>query len=166
MPKKTKLKPINFEKTVMAKVRSNKIAMKPKWYFISGSVLVATGLICLSVMSIFLTNLILFLMRRHGPMAQWRFEQILTSLPVWIPLLAIFGTVSGILVLKKYDFSYKKNFMLIIIGFVLSIIMAAFIIDYLGLNDLWSQRGPMKRFYQQIENNNTLPRRFGRTTKF
>jgi len=162
MPKTTKVTPINFEKTIMAKVRSNKIAMKPKWYFISGSVLMASGLISLSVVSVFLTNLTLFLMRRHKPMTQWRFEQILTSLPVWIPLLAIFGTVSGILLLKKYDFSYKKNFMLIIIGFVLSIVIAGFIIDYLGFNDIWSQQGPMRRFYQQIENNNAFPRRFGR----
>lgn len=71
--------------------------------------------------------------------------------PLWIPLLAIISIILGIWMLKKYDFSYKKNFWLIIIGFIISIILTAFALDYLGFNDAWSRKGPMRRFYQQLE---------------
>lgn len=135
----------------MAKVKSRQITMKPRWYFAAGSILMIAGLTALSVGAIFLTNLTLFTLRRHGPMASWRLEMMLQSFPWWIPLLAIMGIALGIWMLKKYDFSYKRNFILIVLGFIVSILIAAFIIDSLGLNDIWSKKGPMKRLYQQVE---------------
>lgn len=142
----------------MAKVKSNEISIKPRWYFVAGSLLTIAGLVGFSLGAVFLTNLTLFLLRRHGPMGQWRLEIMLNSFPWWIPVLAIAGLVLGVRLLKKYDFSYKKNFWLIIGGFIVSIILAAFLLDYLGLNDSWSRQGPMRRFYQQIEGQG---RRFG-----
>ena len=144
-------KKVNFEKEVMSKIISGKIAMRPKWYFVLGSVFSIVGLAALSIMSVFSVNIILFLLRRHGPMAQWRLEVMLESFPLWIPLLAIAGIGMGVWLLRKYDFSYKKNFPVIVIGFVISIIIVGFIIDRLGLNDLWSRGGMMRKFYQGIE---------------
>jgi len=147
-----KEKKINFEKKVMSKVTSGNITIRPKWYFIIGSIFSITSLIGLSIGSIFLINIILFLLRKNRMMGQWRLEVMINIFPWWIPILAIFGIVLGIWMLKKYDFSYKKNFFLIIISFVVSIIIAGFIIDNLGLNEIWSRRNVMRRFYQQIEN--------------
>jgi len=138
----------------MAKVKSNEISMKPHWYFALGSFLIVAGLVSFSIGAVFLTNLTLFLLRRHGPMGQWRLQQLLTSFPLWVPVLAILGIAIGIWLLRKYDFSYKKNFWFIVLGFILSVILAAFIIDRLGLNDIWSRQGPMRRFYQQVEGQN------------
>lgn len=135
----------------MAKVKSNEISIKPRWYFIVGSILAVAGLAGFSIGAVFLTNLTLFLLRKHGPMGQWRLQQLVTSFPLWIPILAIVSIALGIWMLRKYDFSYKKNFWLIILGFILSVILAAFAIDILGLNDTWSHQGPMRRFYQQVE---------------
>ena len=89
-------------------------------------------------------------------MAQWRLQQLLTSFPLWVPILAIVGIVLGIVMLRKYDFSYKKNFWYIVLGFILSVILAAFLIDQLGLNDIWSRQGPMRRFYQQVEGRGSI----------
>jgi len=159
MSKTAKVTPVDFEKTIMAKVKSNEISMKPRWYFVLGSLLMMVGLVGFSIGAVFLTNLTLFLLRGHGPMGQWRFQQLLTSFPLWVPILAVVGMVFGVVMLKKYDFSYKKNFWLIILGFILSVVLAAFVIDKLGLNDVWSRQGPMRRFYQQIEGqNSTAPR--------
>lgn len=149
---KTLKTPLNdFEKTIMAKVKSNEISMKPRWYFVVGSTLAFAGLVGLSIGAVFLTNITLFLLRGHGPMGQWRLQQLLTSFPLWVPMLAVLGIVLGIWMLRKYDFSYKKNFRLIVLTFIFSVIIAAFVIDQLGLNDRWSRQGPMRRFYQQIE---------------
>lgn len=146
----------------MAKVKSKEILMKPRWYFVLGSILTLIGLVGFSIGAVFLVNVTLFLLRRHGPMGQWRLQLMLSSFPWWIPVLAIVGVIVGIWLLKKYDFSYRKNFPLIIAGFILSIVLAAFILDYVGLNDLWSRQGPMRRFYQQIEGETpAIPRRPG-----
>jgi len=136
----------------MEKVKTNEIMMRPKWHFILGSFLMVIGLISFSVVAIFLANLTFFLMKQHGPMGEWRLQLMLQSFPLWIPLLAIVSIIPGAWMLKKYDFSYKKNFVLIVCGFVFSIILAAAILDYSGLDNLWFKQGPMKRFYQQIEN--------------
>ena len=149
---------VDLEKEVMSKVTSGQIAMKPKWYFILGSVFSIFGIAALSVVSVFLINIMMFLLRRHGPMGQWRIETMLESFPLWIPALAILGVVIGIWFLKKYDFSYKKNFVVIIVGFILSMIVAAILIDRLGLNDIWARRGMMRKFYQRIESQeNVIP---------
>ena len=159
MSKKLKTPVVDLEKTIMSKVQSNEIAMKPRSFFVVGSLLAILGLAGLSIGAVFLTNLTLFSLRRHGPMAQWRLQQLLTSFPLWIPILAILGIVLGIWMLRAYDFSYKKNFWLVVLGFVLSVLLAAFMIDQLGLNDMWSRRGPMRQFYQQLEKPNlNIPR--------
>ena len=163
MSKIPKIISVDFEKNIMAKVKSNEISIKPRWYFMLGSFLMLAGLVGLSIGAVFLTNLTFFLLRQHGPMGQWRLQQIYSSFPIWVPLLAVVGIVLGICLLKKYDFSYKTNFSLIVIGFIISIALTAVILDYSGLNDLWSRQGPMRRFYQQVEGqNSTLPRGQGK----
>lgn len=143
---------------VMAKIRSGQVKMKPKWLFIAGSVLSLAGLIGLSVSAVFLINIVFFLLRKHGP-GYWRLELMLNSLPFWVPVAAIICLVGGIWLLKKYDFSYKKNFTLIIFGFIFSIIIAAWVVDAIGLNERLLKGGRMRRFYQQLEKQEeTLPR--------
>lgn len=152
MSKKT----ISLEKNIMAKVKSGQIIMKPRWYFVMGSLLMIAGLISFSIGAIFLTNLSFFLLRQHGPMEDFRLQLMLDNFSWWIPPLAIIGILGGVWLLKKYDFSYKKNFGLIVVGFVLSILAAAFIIDYSGLNDFWSHQGPMRGFYQKLKNQDSV----------
>lgn len=139
----------------MSKVISGKIAMKPKWYFVMGSTLIFIGTIAAAVVAAFLINLTIFLFKKQGP-GYGKLTMMFENFPFWIPALAILGIGVGIFSLRKYDFSYKKNFLAIIIGFIASIIIAGFVIDALGLNNVWSKRGLMKGFYQQIENRNVV----------
>lgn len=141
---------INFEKEVMSRVSTGKITMKPKWYFAVGSALMIIGTVAASVGAAFLINLTIFLIKKQGP-GYGKLTMMFESFPFWIPILAILGMGAGILLLRKYDFSYKKNFFAVTIGFIASVIVAGLIIDSLGLNNAWSKRGLMKGFYQQIE---------------
>lgn len=152
----------NIEDLVMDKVRSAEVRMKPKWYFVLGSVLAIVSLTALTIAAVFATNLSIFLLRQHGPMGQWRLEQMLNSLPWWIPILAILSAALSAWLLKRFDFSYRQNFPLILLGFIISIILAAFILDQSGLNDTWSRRGPMRRFYQQLNQTEQMPLYSGR----
>lgn len=141
----------DLERGVMEQIASGRVKMKPRWYFVVGSALFLSGLIGLSTGAIFLVNLTLFLLRRHGPMGQWRLEMMISSFPLWVPAIAVVCVLSGIFILKRYDFSYKYNFLLIGIAFLVSVVASAILIDSFGINENWSRRGPMRRFYQQFE---------------
>ncbi|MBW6441947.1 hypothetical protein K0B04_03550 [Patescibacteria group bacterium] len=130
----------------MDKILSGEIKMKPKWYFVLGSILSFIGLTGSIVAAIFFTNLTLFLIRKRGP-GTGRIITMLDAFPIWIPIIAVGFFVLGIWLLKKYDFSYRKNFLIIILTLFTAIFISAQIINLLGLNDIWSQRGPMRRLY-------------------
>jgi hypothetical protein len=149
MSKKNK---INIQSNIISQIKKGKIKMKSKWYFITGSILMFLSLIGLSMGVIFLINLNIFFVRKNSPFASLKIQTILSIFPWWIPLLAILGVILAIWLLKKYDFSYKKNSYLIIIAFVISIFMGGFLLDKLKLNEYLS-RGRMKRIYQRIELN-------------
>lgn len=150
MSKKMKPK-VTIAETVMDKVKTGQITMKPKWCFVLGSIFMGLGVLGLSIVAIFLFNLSFFLLRQHGPMGEWRLQAMLESFPWWIPILGIVGSVIGVRLLKKYDFSYKQNFSLIVVGFIGILILAAFIINATGINDTWSRKGPMRGLYQRYQ---------------
>lgn len=142
-----------IENKVMKKISSGEVVMKPKWYFVVGSFFTFIGLITSFITTSFLINLIIFLIKKQGP-GYGRLLIMLSSFPIWIPILSILGIGIGLMMLKKYDFSYKKNFLIIAILFIASAIISAFIIEKTGSNNIWAKRGPMKKLYQQIEKGN------------
>ena len=127
----------------MKKIHQEKITMKPKIYFLIGSVLTFAGLVSSIISSIFLFSLLRFSLRARGPMAEIRLEAVLESFSWWGVVLAIVSVGLGIWLLKRYDFAYKINLWLIIVGFILAIIVAGILLDLTGLNDILFARGPM-----------------------
>ncbi|MFA6094673.1 MAG: hypothetical protein WC757_02190 [Candidatus Paceibacterota bacterium] len=145
----------NITEGVMDQIHNNKIKMRPRIYFILGSVLTFVGLVSSVIVSIFLVGLMRFSFRSHGPMGSFRLDQMLSNFPWWAPVLAVIGLVAGLWLLRRYDFSFKINFKLIIIGLVLAVIAGGFIIDAVGLNNVLIRRGPMKGIMRQyIQDNN------------
>jgi hypothetical protein len=146
----------NITDNIMDQIHKEKIKMRPKAYFILGSIITFMGLVFSIVTSVFLFGLIRFTLRAHGPMASYRFDKILSSFPLWAPALAIVGLVVGVWLLRKYDFSFKLNFKLIVAGFILAVIAGGWIIDIIGLNDALSRRGPMKGMMRQYIQDNDI----------
>ena len=145
----------NITDNIMDQIHEEKIKMRPKAYFILGSVLTFVGLVSSVVVSVFLVGLIRFSLRAHGPMASYRLDQILSSFPWWAPVLAIVGLIAGIRLLRRFDFSFKVNFKVVIIGFILAVIVGGWIIDSVGLSDALIRRGPMQGMMRQyIQDNN------------
>lgn len=142
---------LNLEETVMGKIMNGEVSMKPRWYFILGSSLTGIGLVGLSIGAIFLTNLTFFLLRQHGRMGSLRLQIMIETFPWWIPALAVLSAGTGIFFLKKFDFSYKKNFSVIVTAFIAAIVLAAGIIAFTGINDTWLGQGRMQRLYQPIQ---------------
>ena len=147
----------NITENVMNQINQGKAKMKPKIYFVIGSILTFVGLISSIIVSIFFVGLIRFSFRSHGPMGQYKFDQMISNFPWWIAILAILSLIVGIWIIKKYDFSYKKNPLFIVIGFVLMVLAAGWLIDTTGLNDILLHRGPMKGMMRGYLQNITPP---------
>lgn len=142
--------------SVMDKIHHGKIKMRPKVYFVIGSTLAFIGLVASIFTSVFLFGLFRFSIRSHGPMGEYRWEQLLSSFPWWALLVAIFGLVLGIWFLRRYDFSYKIDFKIVVVGFIFAIIVAGWVFDMTGLNDIFYRQGPMKGMMRQYMQDNTL----------
>ena len=147
----------------MDKIHHGKIKMRPKVYFIAGSLLAFLGLVASMLVSVFLVGLMRFSLRTHGPMGEYRLDQILSSFPWWAVVVAILGLIIGIWLLRRYDFSYKINFKVVVISFVVAIIVAGWVIDATGLNDILFRQGPKQGIMRQyLQENNVLKQGSGR----
>ena len=149
-------KQIKIKENVMEQIRENKVSIRPKSYFVLGSVFTFIGLVASVVTSVFLISIIGFLLREHGPMGDVRLSLILSSFPLWLPILAAVTLVFGIWNLLKYDFSYKTNYVFIIIGFIAAIIIAGWAIDKTGFDNLWLNQGPMRGMMRQYLNDSNF----------
>jgi hypothetical protein len=153
-------KQITITGEVMEEIHGQHIRMRPKIYYFIGSLLALGSLVFSVVSSVFLVSLTRFALRAHGPMGPLRLEQLLSSFPWWAPVLAIIGLIAGIWIMRKYDFSYKYNFPMLIVGFILAVIIAGWTIDYLNLDNIWFRQGPMRGIMRQyIQNNGLQPER-------
>lgn len=143
---------------VMDRIHHDKIRMRPRVYFIVGSLLTFIGLVLSILTSVFLIGLIRFSLRAHGPMGEYRLEELLSHFSWWGPICALSGLVIGIWLLRRYDFSYKLNFKVMTIVFVAAIIVAGWVLDMTGLNDVLLKRGSAQGMMRQyLEENNTQP---------
>lgn len=139
----------NLSDDVMSKIRDGRVKMRPRVYFVAGSVLTFFGVVASAVSAAFLFSVIQFALRPHGPMGSYRLEQMMASFPWWALGLALLSLGIGIGILRRYEFSYKKNFLLVGIGFVLAVFSAGWIIDRAGFDDAWFTRGPMRGMMRQ-----------------
>lgn len=136
---------------VMLEIKEKHILMRPRWYFVLGSLLSWLGLVISMILSVYVLSLYHFAFRARSPMAQYKVGMILSDFPLWLPITGLVSIIAGVYLLRKYDFSYKKNFIVIILGFIASIVVASMLVDWIGLNDIWAKRGPMRNFYRQQE---------------
>lgn len=133
----------NISTDVINQIRNGQIKMRPKIYFILGSIFIMIGLIASVISSVFLISLTSFLLRSHGPMGEYRLQELLNSFSWWILVFMVVSIVAGVIFLRKYNFSYKYHFTFVIIGFVLSIFIAGIIINISGMDKAWLSRGPI-----------------------
>lgn len=142
---------MNIVENVMSAIVKGKAKMKPRWYFVAGLFAIVSGLVGIAILSIFLVSVVSFSLRTHGPMGAIRYEQLLASFPWWAVIVAAIGIGFGIKLLKQYDFSYKKNFPILIGSIILAILVAGWLVDVTGLDSIWMKRGPMKEFYRKYD---------------
>ena len=147
----------NIEKNIMSQIHQGKIKMRPKIYFIAGSILTFIGFVSTIIVSTFTVGLVKFSLRAHGPMSQYKLDQILSNFPWWIFVIGILSLIIGIWIIHRYNFLYKVKPWIVIIVFIFSILVAGWIIDETGINVKLFRQGPMKGFMHNYIQKNTIP---------
>jgi uncharacterized membrane protein len=139
---------------VMEKIRGGRLNMRPRALFILGSVMGIIGLVAAVISSIFMFGVIGFTLRTHGPMGSYRLAQILSEFPWWALALAAIGITIGVVLLRRYDFSYKLNFKALVAVLIIAIAAAGWLMDLTGLNEVFMRPGPMQGLMrgQNIQN--------------
>lgn len=121
---------------VMREIKNRHISMRPRFFFVAGSFLLVGGLTFAFILAIFLVHLILFRLRVDAPFEFLRFgppgiPPFFVMFPWRFLLIAGFAVAFGIYLLKKCEFSYKYNFVLIVGITIIAIILTGVIVDYL-----------------------------------
>lgn len=139
--KNTELKQnTNITDDVMSAIDHQNIRMRPRAYFIVSSVLLGLSVVVFTFGATFLVNVAAFRLRTHDPLGYlWFGAHGITPFLATLPWLPIFGSlvlaVSGIWLLRKYEISYKHNYLLISTAAFLAVFTVGFTIDYLGVNE-------------------------------
>lgn len=127
----------------MTQIHEGKLKMRPKVYFILGSILTFAGLVASITTSVFAVGLIMFILRSNGILSH-KLDRLVSIFPWWVLVIAVLGLVLGIILIRKYDFSYKIDLKKAIILTVLAIIISGWLVDTLGFNDLLARKGLMR----------------------
>ena len=136
------LKDISMD--VMQKIESGQVKMRPRWYFVVGSVLALGGLVLSFVSSAFFFSILHLSLREGGRGMQWKLTTLQEMFHWWIPLLALTSLLLGIWLLRRYEFSYRRHFTYVIGSFVLAVLMASSLFVLTGAHETLTHQGPMR----------------------
>lgn len=136
-----------IESVVMSQIAAGKVAMKPRWWFALGSIALIVGIVGTATMAIFASSFISFALRSHGPMKDYRLQEMMSGFPWWAVVFGLLGIITSIYLLKKYDFSYKRNFKAYILLFIAGVLLIGFVINMIGIDRVWMNQGVMRGMY-------------------
>jgi hypothetical protein len=142
----------DLTKKVMTQIEKKGVRMRPRLYFVLGSVLLGIGLGMAVVFGAFFFNLAFFRLRVHEPLGflwfgQFGLRPFFFTFP-WLRLfLAFIFIILGIVLLRRYEISYKKSFLVLAISLVILVLTAGFLIDRIGFNEQVRRIPPMQPFY-------------------
>ena len=126
---------------VITQINTKKIKIKPRWIFVFGTTLAALGVVVSMASAAIGLYLLQFALLHPGRGADRKLDYALSTLPWYVLPLSLLSIVAGWHLLKKFDFSYQKNRLVVMALFVLGIALGAAIIPATHLDDLLYQRG-------------------------
>lgn len=138
---------------VMEKIRSGKVTMRPRAFFILASVILGIGFAGSIMLAVFFLHVALFRFRIHAPLGFLLFggpglRPFFTTFPLIPLLLAASGLFGGMYLLRKYDFSYRKNFAGLVVLLSTAILTLGFLLDSTGLGERIGHARYLRGVYQ------------------
>ncbi len=128
-----------LEKSLLNKIKSGEIEMKPKYFFTIAYSLLITGILGLFLVSSWFFNILLYKIRtqelwEYFSYGDAGFESFVYNIPFGAILVSLFCFIIGIILLKKFDLSYKQKFPVLVMVVAIVLICAAYLMDKNGLN--------------------------------
>lgn len=146
-----------LEEKIIKEINSGSIKMRPKWLFVVGSLITGFGVVLTTSLALLAIQLIRFRLTHPGPGAAIKINTIISSLPWYVPVIAVTAIIGGYLALKQYDFSYRKNASFIMILVVVGLVFGSFVLDKVGADQILMKRGYFRRIYNQDSISPPLP---------
>lgn len=137
--KKTKNKK-SIHDQVMKRIKKDKIKMKPRVYFVIGSLALGVGIAGTLAVAGFFINMIVFRLRMQGPLGYLKFGRLGRSVFVeifpWRSLaLAVIGMGIGLWLWKQYGVSYKRSFVGVVLATISLVLVLGLFLDRTGVNE-------------------------------
>lgn len=148
-----KAKNRDLAKKIMKQVHEGRVKMRPRVYFVVGSALLGIGLAGAVVLTILFISLAFFRLRTHAPFGflwfgQFGLRPFFATFP-WLPLLvAVVGFIGAIVLLQRYDISYKWGLAGLAVGLLALVLTVGLLLSPLGFNKRARQLPPLRPFYQ------------------
>lgn len=134
-----------MQHTVLEKIKSGEVAMKPRWHFVLKGALALVGLALLALALLYTVSFIVFMLHQNGvlfvPMFGIHGVLVFIASSPWllIALAAVFVMLLEVLVCK-YSFGYKKPLLYTVLGIVFFAAVGSFFIAQTPMH------GMLKRF--------------------
>ncbi len=131
---------LNLTDQVMQTIEQKDVRIRPKAYFLVGTVILGLGITLLFLIATIFTNFAAQHLRSIGPLGYLWFGEFglrafIETFP-WIPLGIAFGAIiCGLIFIRKYEFSYKHNFLAVAGAIIVGILSGGFVLDQIGLNE-------------------------------
>ena len=151
----------NIKQAVIKQISTERVSMRPRWIFALGSAISGIGLLISTMLTLLSIQLIKFRILHPGDGASRKINYILSSLPWYLPVIAVLSLVGGYLILKRYDFSYRKNISFILAIIVSGLVLGSFLLHKLNVDRFMQRRGYFRQIYrgEQQLSPSTLPGR-------
>jgi hypothetical protein len=126
---------------VIKQINAKKIKIKPRWIFVLGTTLAALGVVVSMASAAVGLYLFQFSLLHPGRGADRKLDYALSTLPWYVLPLSLVSIAVGWHLLKKFDFSYQKNRLVVTTLFVLGIALGVTMIPLTNLDDVLYTRG-------------------------
>ena len=146
----------DLSQKVMQEIKRREVKMRPRLYFVFGSILLGLGLAGAIIIAIFFLNLFVFRLRVLGPANCLQ----LANFPWTVLLTSVIGIVVGLALLKRHEFSYKKNFLTLAIVLIVVVGVLGFLLDRVGFNERMGRNRRTRPFYEHLGDPRIKGRRF------
>lgn len=132
-------KSIDISKSVVEQIKKKHITMRPKSYFVLGSIMFSLGISAVFLFSMLFLNLFIFKYKNLSyqfPLYPSIFHPrlIFSNLPFYAIILSFTLLVIGIAFLKRSNTAYKFNPLLVIFTTALLVVLSGFLLDKTGFN--------------------------------
>jgi hypothetical protein len=144
----------NIADKVLDQLESKQVKMKPKFYFVTGSIVLGIGLGSSLLTSLYFIGLSTFKFRAQAPfdflsLGTGGVRPFLATVPWLAMFVAVVGVTVGMLLIRKYRFGYRHSLKGLTIGVVGIVIVAGMALQIAGAHRLVEKIPAIKGLYHE-----------------